>query len=74
MDIRRCSWFYKSNLDGRWIPFDGETKTSIHSFIHSFITLTNYITDEESFSRTKQGSKELKLIDHFCIRNYVGIG
>ena len=25
MEIRRCSWFYKSNADGRWIPYDGET-------------------------------------------------
>ena len=25
MEIRRCSWFYKSNADGRWIPYDGES-------------------------------------------------
>ena len=23
MEIRRCSWFYKSNVDGRWSPFEG---------------------------------------------------
>ncbi len=24
-EIRRCSWFYKSNTDGRWTPYDEET-------------------------------------------------
>ena len=29
--IRRCSWFYKSNSDGRWNPYDEETAARLEA-------------------------------------------
>ena len=39
MEVRRCSWFYKSNFDGKYIPFDEDVSVRLENqYKHSFTT------------------------------------
>ncbi len=38
LPIRRCSWFYKSNSDGRWNPYDESTSQRLEAEYVSAVT------------------------------------